>query len=72
MTIVLQEELEPEKIFWCFKKEAYEEAGLKKEQLNNVKLVGTLNYNWKNSTYTLRRDTLYLFIRCDVSLSHTV
>ena len=38
-----------------------EEAGIKKEQLNNVKLVGTLNYNWKNSLYTLRRDTLYLF-----------
>ena len=28
---------------------------------NNIKLVGTLNYNWKNSPYTLRRDTLYLF-----------
>ena len=47
--------------FGALKREAYEEAGLKKEQLNNVKLVGTLNYNWKNSTYTLRRDTLYLF-----------
>ena len=50
-----------EDIFGALEREAYEEAGLKKEQLNNVKLVGTLNYNWKNSKYTLRRDTLYLF-----------
>ncbi len=50
-----------EGIFDALEREAYEEAGLKKEQLNNVKLVGTLNYNWKNSLYTLRRDTLYLF-----------
>ncbi|GIS17259.1 MAG: hypothetical protein CM15mP118_1380 [Alphaproteobacteria bacterium] len=50
-----------EDIFGALEREAYEEAGLKKEQLNNVKLVGTLNYNWKNSPYTLRRDTLYLF-----------
>ena len=50
-----------EGIFEALEREAYEEAGLKKEQLNNVKLVGTLNYNWKNSLYTLRRDTLYLF-----------
>ena len=50
-----------EGIFSALEREAYEEAGLKKEQLNNAKLVGTLNYNWKNSPYTLRRDTLYLF-----------
>ena len=50
-----------EDIFGALEREAYEEAGLKKEQLNNLKLVGTLNYNWKNSPYTLRRDTLYLF-----------
>ena len=50
-----------EDIFVALEREAYEEAGLKKEQLNNLKLVGTLNYNWKNSPYTLRRDTLYLF-----------
>ena len=50
-----------EDIFGALEREAYEEAGLKKEQLNDVKLVGTLNYNWKNSPYTLRRDTLYLF-----------
>ncbi len=50
-----------EGIFDALEREAYEEAGLKKKQLNNVKLVGTLNYNWKNSLYTLRRDTLYLF-----------
>ena len=50
-----------EDIFGALEREAYEEAGLKKEQLNNVKLVGTINYNWKNSPYTLRRDTLYLF-----------
>ena len=50
-----------ENIFVALEREAYEEAGIKKEQLNNVKLVGTLNYNWKNSLYTLRRDTLYLF-----------
>ena len=50
-----------EDIFSALEREAYEEAGLTKKQLNNVKLVGTLNYNWKNSPYTLRRDTLYLF-----------
>ena len=50
-----------EGIFDALKREAYEEACLKKKQLDNVKLVGTLNYNWKNSPYTLRRDTLYLF-----------
>ena len=50
-----------EDIFCALEREANEEASLKKEQLNNVKLVGTLNYNWKNSRYTLRRDTLYLF-----------
>ena len=50
-----------EGIFSALEREAFEEAGLKKKQLNNVKLVGTLNYNWKNSEYTLRRDTLYLF-----------
>ena len=50
-----------EGIFSALEREAYEETGLKKKQLNNVKLVGTLNYNWKNSPYTLRRDTLYLF-----------
>ncbi len=50
-----------EDIYGALEREAYEEAGFKKEQLNNVKLVGTLNYNWKNSPYTLRRDTLYLF-----------
>ena len=50
-----------EGIFSALEREAYEEAGLTKKQLNNVKLVGTLNYNWKNSPYTLRRDTLYLF-----------
>ena len=50
-----------ENIINALHREAYEEAGLKKKQLNHVKLVGTLNYNWKNSTYTLRRDTLYLF-----------
>ena len=50
-----------EGILDALKREAYEEACLKKEQLNNLKLVGTLNYNWKNSPYTVRRDTLYLF-----------
>ena len=50
-----------ENIIDALHREGYEEAGLRKKQLNHVKLVGTLNYNWKNSTYTLRRDTLYLF-----------
>ena len=50
-----------EDIFGALEREAYEEASLKKKQLNNVKLVGTLNYNWKNSPFTIRRDTLYLF-----------
>ena len=47
--------------FIALEREAYEEAGIKKDQLNNAKLVGTINYNWKNSPYTLRRDTLYLY-----------
>ena len=50
-----------ENIFDALHREAHEEAGLKKKQINNVKLVGTINYNWKNSIHTLRRDTLYLF-----------
>ncbi len=50
-----------ENIINALQREAYEEAGLKKKQLNHAKLVGTLNYNWKNSTYTIRRDTLFLF-----------
>ena len=50
-----------EGIFNALEREAYEEAGLKKKALKDVKLVGTINYNWKNSPYTLRRDTLFLF-----------
>ena len=50
-----------ETAFRALEREAYEEAGIKKDQLNNAKLVGTINYNWKNSLYTLRRDTLYLY-----------
>ena len=52
---------EGEGIFSALEREAYEEAGLTKDDLKNVKLVGTINYNWKNTPYTLRRDTLYLF-----------
>ena len=52
---------EGESIFSALEREAYEEAGLTKYDLKNVKLVGTINYNWKNTQYTLRRDTLYLF-----------
>ena len=37
-----------ENIIDALEREAHEEAGLKKKQLNHVKLVGTLNYNWKN------------------------
>ena len=50
-----------ESIISALEREGYEEAGLKKKELNRAKLVGTANYNWKNSPYTLRRDTLYLF-----------
>ena len=50
-----------ENIFSALEREAYEEAGLKKKNLKDVKLVGTINYNWKNSPCTLRRDTLFLF-----------
>ena len=50
-----------ENIFSALEREAYEEAGLKKKNLKDIKLVGTINYNWKNSPYTLRRDTLFLF-----------
>ena len=50
-----------ESVISALEREANEEAGLKKEELKNVKPVGTINYNWKNSAYTLRRDTLYLF-----------
>ncbi len=50
-----------EDIFSALEREAYEEAGLKKNELKDVKLVGTINYNWKNSPYTIRRDTLFLF-----------
>ena len=50
-----------ETIFSALKREANEEAGIKKEELKKLKPVGTINYNWKNSPYTLRRDTLYLF-----------
>ena len=52
---------EGESIFSALEREAYEEAGLTRHDLKNVKLVGTINYNWKNTQYTLRRDTLYLF-----------
>ena len=50
-----------EDIFSALEREAHEEAGLTRHDLKNVKLVGTLNYNWKNTQYTIRRDTLYLF-----------
>ena len=50
-----------EGIFSALEREAYEEAGLTRHDLKNVKLVGTINYSWKNTQYTLRRDTLYLF-----------
>ena len=52
---------EGESIFSALEREAYEEAGLTRHDLKNVKLVGNINYNWKNTQYTLRRDTLYLF-----------
>ena len=50
-----------ETIYSALARESNEEAGLKKEELKKAKPVGTINYNWKNSPYTLRRDTLYLF-----------
>ena len=52
---------EGESIFSALEREAYEEAGLTRHDLKNVKLVGTINYKWKKTPYTLRRDTLYLF-----------
>ncbi len=50
-----------EGIYSALEREAHEEAGLTGHDLKNVKLVGTINYNWKNTEYTIRRDTLYLF-----------
>lgn len=50
-----------ENIYNALKREAYEEAGLKINSFNNIKLVGTINYNWKNRIYSIRRDTLFLF-----------
>ncbi len=42
-------------------REAYEEAGVNKPLIKQSSLSGTLNYNWRNKKYSLRRDILYLF-----------
>ena len=49
-----------ENIYSALKRESSEEAGFNINNFN-IKSVGTINYNWRNSPYTLRRDTLYLF-----------
>ncbi len=50
-----------ENIYHALKREANEEAGISSVALKDAKLVGTLNYNWKKSKYSVRRDTLFLF-----------
>jgi len=50
-----------EDIYSAIKREAYEEAGISAKDFKYTKLTGTINYNWKNKEYSIRRDTLYLF-----------
>ena len=50
-----------ESIYDALSREAYEEAGINKALIKKAKLTGTLNYQWRNKKYSLRRDTLYLF-----------
>ena len=50
-----------ENVYQALRREAREEAGITKQLMKKVKLVGTINYSWKNKTYSIRRDTLYLF-----------
>ena len=50
-----------EGIFQSLKREALEEASIYPDKLKNTKLVGAINYSWKKSLYSIRRDTLYLF-----------
>jgi len=50
-----------ENIYVAIKREAKEEAGVSDNDFKKAKLVGTINYNWKNKPYSVRRDTLYLF-----------
>jgi len=50
-----------ENIYDALKREALEEAGIGMSKLKKAKLVGTINYSWKNKLYTVRRDTLYIF-----------
>lgn len=50
-----------ENIYDALKREANEEAGITSKDFSNIKLTGTINYNWKNKINSLRRDTLYIF-----------
>ena len=50
-----------ESIYDALQREAYEEAGISKFLIKKAKLTGTLNYQWRNKKYSLRRDVLYLF-----------
>lgn len=50
-----------ESLFQSLKREAMEEASITPDKLKNSKLVGAINYSWKKSLYTIRRDTLFLF-----------
>ena len=50
-----------EGMFESLKREALEEASIYPDKLKNTKLVGAINYSWKKSLYSIRRDTLYLF-----------
>ncbi len=50
-----------ESIFEALKREAFEEASISPDSIKKTKLVGTINYSWKKSLYSIRRDTLFLF-----------
>ncbi len=50
-----------ESLYQALFRESYEEASLKKKQLSSAVQVGTINYNWRNKKYSLRRDTLFIF-----------
>jgi len=50
-----------EDIYDALKREAKEEAGIPNDIIKKAKLVGTINYMWRNNKFSLRRDTLFVF-----------
>ena len=50
-----------EKIHEAIEREALEEANINRKTLKNAIQVGSINYDWRNGPYTLRRDTLFMF-----------